>query len=96
MAKSWAIQFYKSKQWRATREYVLRRDMYTCKDCWARGNEVHHIIPLDENNINDPSISLNPDNLVTVCSLCHKKITLGKGDIADGYVFDSNGQVIKI
>lgn len=93
MAKSWARAFYKSKPWRAVREYVLRRDMYTCQ-CGARANEVHHTVTLTPENINDPDIALNPDKLRAICGDCHKKETLGGGDVAEGYEFDENGTVV--
>ena len=97
MAKAWAKAFYGSKLWRDTRRQVLRRDRYTCVECFGRAEEVHHKIPLDEANINDAAISLNPDNLTSLCGLCHKKITAGcTGDIDDGYIFSDDGQVIKI
>jgi hypothetical protein len=95
MAKDFARSFYKSKAWRNARAYVLRRDLFSCHDCGCRATEVHHLTELNPDNINDPAISLNPDNLVSLCSVCHKKRTLGKGDVADGLEFDENGQVVK-
>lgn len=95
MAKDWAKQFYNSKAWRETRKQILRRDLYTCAYCYGRAEEVHHIIPLTPENINDPMISLNPDNLVALCHSCHDKITKGStGDLKEGYVFDDEGNVI--
>lgn len=96
MSKSFAKQFYNSKAWRTLRRIVLRRDKFTCQDCRAnRAEEVHHKIELTPENINDPMIALNPDNLVALCHSCHDKITKGfTGDIIEGYVFDDNGQVI--
>lgn len=35
------------------------------------GEIVHHIIELTPENINDPSVSLNFDNLRLVCRRCH-------------------------
>lgn len=97
MAKSWAKQFYSSKQWRTVRREVLRRDHYTCRDCYSRGEEVHHIIELTPDNINDPMVALNPDNLMSLCGTCHKKRTNGSvGDVTDGYVFDEDGQVVPV
>lgn len=95
MAKPWAQAFYKSKPWRAVRAYVMRRDMYTCR-CGARANEVHHLITLTPDNINDPDIALNPERLEAICGDCHKKETLGKGDVAEGYEFDENGMVVPV
>jgi 5-methylcytosine-specific restriction endonuclease McrA len=75
---------------------VLRRDMFTCRHCQARAEEVHHIIELTPQNINDPNVALNPDNLISLCHLCHTKITKGNdGDIVDGFIFDDDGNVVK-
>lgn len=97
MAKSYVISFYASKQWKDTRRIVLRRDLYTCRDCYGRALEVHHVIELTPSNISDASIALNPDNLVSLCHNCHTKITKGDtGDTRDGYIFDDEGNVIQI
>lgn len=94
MAKPWAKAFYKSKAWRCARHEALRRDHYTCCDCYARAQEVHHITELNPQNIQDPSIALNLDNLMSLCSACHKKRTQGEiQELPDEYVFDEDGQV---
>ena len=96
MAKEYSKAFYNSKLWKNCRREVLRRDLYTCAYCHARASEVHHKIELTPANINDINISLNPDNLVSLCHDCHTKITQGVGDVVDGYVFSEDGQIIKI
>lgn len=52
------------------REYVLTRDSHTYKICKAKNTrlEVHHIIYRSQGGTD------TPDNLLTVCSLCHRKI----------------------
>jgi 5-methylcytosine-specific restriction endonuclease McrA len=96
MAQNWAIQFYASKAWKTIRREALKRDHYTCRDCYARASEVHHIIGLTLENINDVSIALNPENLVSLCKYCHTKQTKGDtGDLIGGYVFDDEGQVVR-
>lgn len=98
MAHDFAKAFYTSLAWRCVRKEVLRRDLYSCRECFGnRASEVHHIIPLDATNINDPMIALNPDNLVSLCWLCHQKITKGyTGDVDATLCFNDEGQVIKI
>lgn len=58
-----------------TREYVLYRDHHTCQYCKGKsGNpilEVHHIISRKTGGH-------RPDNLITLCSTCHKNVSLGK------------------
>lgn len=76
--KPWAEHFYKSQQWQHVRDYVMKRDRMLCQDCLAKGltvpaEEVHHIIPLQPENITDPSITLNENNLVSLCRECHRK-----------------------
>lgn len=77
MAKEWAKWFYNSKEWKETRKYILKRDRYTCRQpgCYRIAEEVHHIEELTPENINDINISLNPKNLIALCSDCHKAIT---------------------
>ncbi len=94
MAKGWAVDFYASKAWRSIRRQVLRRDLYTCT-CGLRASEVHHITELTPQNMWQP-ISLDPANLISLCHDCHTKITKGKSDVAEGYIFDVDGQVIKV
>lgn len=74
--KPWAAKFYGSPAWQNIRDTAIRRDNYLCVDCWKQGKltpaaEAHHIIELTQDNINDPTISLNLDNLVSLCRDCH-------------------------
>jgi 5-methylcytosine-specific restriction endonuclease McrA len=96
MSKSFAKAFYNSKAWLNVRREVLRRDRYTCAYCYGRAREVHHIVELTSENINNINISLNPDNLISLCHTCHEAITLKQGDIDDKYIFDDNGNAIPI
>ena len=94
MAKQWAKAFYNSQQWKAARREALRRDHYTCRECLsARAEEVHHVIELTPENINDPMIALYLDNLFATTIT---KITKGNtGDLPEGYIFDEMGQVVR-
>lgn len=67
------------------REYVLHRDGHTCQYCKGKSKdpilEVHHIV--------SRQIGGNrPDNLITLCSTCHEKVS--KGD-AKLIIKSSNG-----
>ena len=44
MAKAWAKKFYNSKAWRAVRQQVIKRDHYTCADCYGRAEERYIIL----------------------------------------------------
>lgn len=93
MAKEWAKAFYKSKEWRAMRRFILRRDLFTCEECGARATEVHHGVELTPQNINDPAIALNPDLLHSLCHDCHTAITKRTADCDIGFFFDEDGQL---
>lgn len=74
--KPFARKFYKGKAWQSVRDYVMSRDARLCQDCLKKGKittaeEVHHIVEITPDNINDPDITLNPDNLVSLCKECH-------------------------
>ena len=56
---------------------VWQRDHGICADCMSRGiitpaEEVHHIQELTPNNIDDPGITLNMNNLICLCRECHQ------------------------
>lgn len=99
MARAFAKSFYNSKEWEITREYILKRDKYLCR-CGRPATEVHHIIHLSPQNIGDVSITMNPDNLVSLCRECHfeeHRGEHGKGrEVAEKnpYRFDENGFLI--
>lgn len=76
--QQWAVTFYSSGAWKAVRELAKQRDHYLCVDCFRAGKitpaeEVHHIIPLTAQNVNDPMVALRLDNLKSLCRECHKK-----------------------
>lgn len=74
MAQSWAKTFYNSTQWKKCRETILKRDRYRCQTpgCYNPAEEVHHKTKLTPKNINDPMVSMNPENLISLCGDCHK------------------------
>lgn len=100
MAKEFSLRFYKSKQWLSTRAYKLSLTNHLCERCLENGVikpavDVHHKIVLNESNIHDPNITLNIDNLMSVCKECHN-IVHGYGPaINEGLEFDEKGMVIK-
>lgn len=72
-----AKEFYGSPAWQSLREHIKKRDAYLCQDCLAKGlhtpaEEVHHIKPITPANINNPEITLNEKNLVSLCRECHR------------------------
>jgi len=95
MAQEFALRFYKSTAWLKVRDYVLRRDNYLCTRCGAAGKIVHHKIYLTPDNIGDPFISLNPDNLETLCEDCHNAEHMGALPTASELTFTADGRLIK-
>ena len=74
--KEYAARFYSSAAWQKCRAAYMEKVGHLCENCLSRGvytkaEIVHHIIPIDETNIDDPSITLNFDNLRAVCRNCH-------------------------
>lgn len=91
-------QFYKSGPWkRARAAYIDFRKALDGGMCEVCGDElgkiVHHKIWLNDENCNDPEISLNPKNFRYECQACHNKekdwdsIRIGR------VVYGPNGEV---
>ncbi len=96
MSQDFARGFYGSQQWKDCRESYAKYKRYLCEDCLAKGlytpgEIVHHIIHLNPENINDPSVTLNFDNLRLVCRKCHGEVHSKKDR---RYVIDDDGKVI--
>lgn len=56
-----------SKAWERLRLIVLRRDLYECRACGGRGDQVDHVDGNDSNNA--------LANLQTLCGPCHSRKT---------------------
>lgn len=94
--RDFAVQFYKSKQWKKTRELYISSVGGLCEICERNGKIVpgeivHHKTPLSPENINDLDITLNFKNLCLVCRDCHSKIHSGS---QRRYEIDELGRVI--
>lgn len=67
-------KFYKTKQWREVRQFVIDRDKAICFFCGkviTQRATVHHKQELNEENWLDWNIALNPENLVACHAECH-------------------------
>jgi DEAD/DEAH box helicase domain-containing protein len=63
--------------WNKLREAVRRRDGYRCQVCGlpetaGRQHDVHHRVPFRA--FTEPIEANRPENLVTLCSACHRKV----------------------
>lgn len=101
MAKTYAKKFYASKAWKACRASFILKQHGICERCGRVGEEVHHIKPITPQNITDPNITLNHDNLMLLCKDCHfqiheKRKKAGKPvrESELRYVFDENGNIV--
>jgi len=101
--------FYKRKPWQDVRSFVLDRSHGLCERCLKKGivrpaDVVHHIIPLNESNVDDPSISLNPEKCMALCHCCHTEVHQeleigalnGPRKEEPRVGFDSEGNVVKL
>lgn len=99
MAREFAKSFYNSKAWKECREAYKRSVYGLCERCLANGkyvpgDEVHHKIYLTPENIRDPNVTLNWDNLILLCASCHSKEHNEKyGPLQEGLLFDENGDL---
>lgn len=77
MRDPFARRFYSSGAWVSCREAYKKYRRNLCERCLKRGmiapiDEVHHKIRLTPENIDDPNITVNFDNLEGLCATCHK------------------------
>ena len=71
-----AHNFYTSRKWVACARAYKESKAGLCERCMKKGLivpgvEVHHKIRLSPENLADPTISLNWDNLELLCKDCH-------------------------
>lgn len=107
MARKFAKSFYDSKEWYKTRSAFAKSKLYLCEVCHKPvvigrksidgrlQGHVHHKIWLNENNINDVSITLGWDNLQLLCEGCHNNIH-NRSSVSRKVVFDELGRVVDV
>ena len=69
-------RFYTSRAWAKCRASFLADRGGLCELCLKKGliepaTQVHHKIHITLDNVNDPTITLNHDNLIALCDACH-------------------------
>ena len=74
--KPYAVDFYNSKAWKDCRAAYFKSKAGLCEKCleqgrYTAGEIVHHKVHLSPENINNPSISLNWENLELLCREHH-------------------------
>lgn len=68
--------FYKTQAWRKARAAYLKTAGGLCERCLKAGliragEFVHHKEHLTPENVKDPAVALNPENLELLCRDCH-------------------------
>lgn len=88
-------RFYRCNEWKLARAIKIASAGGVCEKCGRVGEEVHHKIHLTPNNVTDPNISINQDNLILLCKDCHNK-EHGRFTSGNEFGFDIEGNFIKI
>lgn len=94
MAKYAIIKsFYASSRWQKFRAGIIAERGLTCEKCRKlitadKDAELDHIIELTPDNVNDVTISLNPDNVRLLHHACHdiRHNRFGKGNGKQVYI----------
>lgn len=95
--KPFAKKFYKSAAWRHCRNAYFKSKYGLCERCVEPGKIVHHIKYITPDNINNPEITLNHNNLELLCQACHNREHHERySPIAVGLMFDDNGDLVKV
>lgn len=76
MAEQWASRLYNSQAWKDLRRAVIAARGSRCQLCGRLVTDdsqlvVHHVKELTPENIGDPNVAMNPDNLQVICRNCH-------------------------
>ena len=100
MAREFSRKFYGSRAWKECRASFILSKNGLCERClsnnkYVPGEEVHHKIWLMPDNINNPDITLNWDNLILLCRKCHAEIHMTTPATRSDVMFDDHGNLIK-
>lgn len=68
--------FYNTTVWQNCRNEYVKSVGGLCERCYKNGiikhgEHVHHIKHVTPENVSDPSVTLNFDNLILLCRECH-------------------------
>lgn len=109
MAREFSKHIYKSARWQKLQRFAMERRETTtglvppgmCERCYQHGlirpaKVVHHVTWITPENVNDPSVTLNADNLMRLCQDCHAAAHSSTPDEGPPrYGFDENGNIIR-
>lgn len=94
MAQDYAKAFYNSKAWKRCRDGFMKSKYFICERCGGAASICHHKKHITPENINNPEITLNWDNLEAICHVCHQGELRNGSATAPGISFDANGRVV--
>lgn len=97
MAHEYARGFYNSPEWRRCRKAYIQSVFGLCERCSRPGDIVHHKTYITPDNIDDPDITLNHDNLELLCHDCHnKEHKLTQTSVREDLRFNEFGELEKV
>lgn len=90
--------FYRSKKWNKLKLFFYFKKNAKCEKCGRllgkKEFNVHHKIELTDENVDDPTISLNEGLLELLCIDCHNLEHNRFKKCEERVIFDVNGNVI--
>lgn len=91
-------KIYQSRAWRDRLRPAYYESKYgLCEQCGAPGDIVDHIEPITADNVDDPDVTYNWDNLMLLCQSCHNTKTFRKHKpVREGLGFDEFGNLIQV
>lgn len=91
--KDYAKSFYKGKAWRQVSGLYMASKNYICERCGGIGTICHHKTYITPENIGNPDITLNQDNLECLCQECHNLEHMLKKPLA---LFNDQGDIERV
>ena len=91
--REFAREFYKSQSWLRCSRGFMQSKNYICERCGAPASICHHKKYLTPENINNPLIALNWNNLECLCQECHNIEHMQKHSKV---YFDESGQIERV
>jgi len=93
--KDYAKRLYSSKTWKRCRARYAASVGGLCERCRAKGlitpgEIVHHKVYISPENVDDPTVTLNFDNLELLCRECHAQEHDG---VKKRFTVDASGRV---
>ena len=95
--KEYAERFYKSQAWINCRNaFIKSLPSKLCNRCHnSPGKIVHHKKHITEENIDNPMVTLNFNNLEYLCQECHNQEHMSSKATRSGLDFDEEGNLVE-